>query len=390
MKKSLVVLAALSAMTSAAHAQSSVTLYGVIDLGVEYINRVATAPTSASQTLAGVPPAGSRVDMPGTGGLSASRWGLRGSEDLGGGLKAIFTLESQFSPDTGAFAGNTGIFNRQAYLGLSNQYGKVTFGKQYSSLAEGMLNFSPTRAAPAYEPGVWWLGINYRPANTVKYTGNFGPVSAAAHYSFGTGVGLTSLSPSGILYGSGLGETPGAPRDNTAWGGSLVYLDERFGLGVGYDQWNPAGSIGVTGKVRKAAIAGSYANGPMKVMAGYRWGDQTYANGNTAMRDDYWFAGVSYRINAALDLQLAYFYTNIKQLALSNSSVPTNPANPQQVSFVADYALSKRTDIYFTTAWVHNGALANDGPFTGYLFNYPQAPGQKNMVGVMSGIRHIF
>jgi predicted porin len=60
-------------------------------------------------------------------------------------------------PDTGAFAGNTGIFSRQAYIGLSNQYGKITFGKQYSSLAEGILNFSPTRTAPAYEPasGGW-------------------------------------------------------------------------------------------------------------------------------------------------------------------------------------------------------------------------------------------
>lgn len=63
-----------------------------------------------------------------------------------------------------------------------------------------------------------------------------------------------------------------------------------------------------------------------------------------------WFASVSYRVNTALDLRLAYFYWNIKQLALSNSIAPINPANLQQVSFVADYALSKRTDFHLTAA----------------------------------------
>lgn len=59
---------------------------------------------------------------------------------------------------------------------------------------------------------------------------------------------------------------------------------------------------------------------------------------------------MSYRVNTALDLRLAYFYWNIKQLALSNSIAPINPANLQQVSFVADYALSKRTDFHLTAA----------------------------------------
>jgi len=392
MKKSLIALAALGTVAGAAHAQTSVTLYGVIDTGIEYINRVASAPAAASPTnaLNGVAPAGPRVAMNGNGGLSASRWGLRGVEDLGGGLKASFVLESQITPDTGAIAANSGFFNRQAYVALANQYGKIGFGRQYASLAEGMLDFSPTRAAPAYEPGVWWLGVNYRPANTVKYTGTFGGLSVAAHYSFGTGTALTSLSGGGILYGGGLGETPGAWKDDTAWGASAKYLGDNFGFGVGYDEWHPAVTIGNPGKVRKLGAAGSYTTGPLKFIAGYRWGDQTYANGNTGLRDDYWFGGVSYRFNPAFDVQLAYFYTNIKQLSLTNTGAPTNPANPQQVSLVADYAFSKRTDVYLTTAWAHNGALANDGPFTGYLFNFASAPGQKNMVGAMAGVRHVF
>ncbi|MCY1378484.1 hypothetical protein D9M69_661240 [compost metagenome] len=126
-------------------------------------------------------------------------------------------------------------------------------------------------------------------------------------------------------------------------------------------------------------------------MAGYRWGDQTYANGNVALRDDFWFAGVNYKATPALDLELGYYYSNIKQMNLNGAtSRAINPANPQQVSFVADYALSKRTDIYLSTAWAHNGSLGNDGAFTLFLFNYALPPGGKNMVGVATGIRHTF
>ncbi|MNN55687.1 hypothetical protein D3C81_1705760 [compost metagenome] len=169
-----------------------------------------------------------------------------------------------------------------------------------------------------------------------------------------------------------------------------MYLGGTLGASIAYDQWNPAATVGNPGKVRKAAVAGSYTNGPLKLMAGYRWGDQTYANGNTAMRDDYWFAGVNYHVAPSLDLQLGYFYSDIRKLAFTNASAPVNPANVQQVSFVADYALSKRTDIYLSAAWAHNGSLGNDGPFTLYMFNYAQAPGQKNMLGVTTGIRHVF
>ncbi|WP_454740000.1 porin [Cupriavidus necator] len=81
--------------------------------------------------------------------------------DNGGGLKAYFTLESQFNPDTGQFAGNTG---RQAYGGLGDQRGMVTFGKQYSSLAEGMLNFSlPAPRPPMSRASGGWASTTGRP-----------------------------------------------------------------------------------------------------------------------------------------------------------------------------------------------------------------------------------
>ncbi|PMY01052.1 porin, partial [Pseudomonas sp. GW460-13] len=80
-----------------------------------------------------------------SGGLSGSRWGLRGVEDLGSGLKALFVLESGFGLDDGKSQQGGRLFGRQAYVGLeSDQVGRVTFGRQYTSLFDMMANFSPT------------------------------------------------------------------------------------------------------------------------------------------------------------------------------------------------------------------------------------------------------
>ncbi|CAG2154921.1 Outer membrane porin protein [Cupriavidus yeoncheonensis] len=389
MKKSLFALAALLAVAGTAQAQTSVTLYGVIDGSIEYVNRVGTAP--ANPVASGTPtaPVGPRFDMPRAGGLSASRWGLRGTEDLGTGWSALFNLESGFDWDTGNLT-TAPLFNRTAIVGLSNaEYGKVTFGRQYTAMTDGLINFSPLRFAATYEPGVWWLGVNYRQSNMAKYTGNFGGLQAVAHYSFGT---ASSVQAAGTGQALGGGETPGSIKDNNAWGASLAYFGSGVGVGIAYDEWHPAPSTtpGNTGRERKAGIGVSYTTGPLKVMGGYRYRDSAFNTGATLIRDDYWFAGVNYQATAALGLQLGYYYSNVKQFRQTPTGVSTNPANPQQVAFVADYNLSKRTDVYIATGFAHNGSLINDGQFTAFLFGYPQAPGQKNMVGVTTGIRHIF
>lgn len=389
MRKSRLALAALSATAGMAHAQTSVTLYGVIDGSIEYVNRVATAPANPVTSGTTSAPVGPRLDMPRGGGLSASRWGLRGTEELGGGWQALFTLESGFDWDTGNLT-TAPLFNRMSIVGLSSRdYGKFTFGRQYSSMMDGLINFSPLRFAATYEPGVWWLGVNYRQSNMAKYTGQFGPLQATAHYSFGTASSVQAAGTGQVL---GQGETPGSMKDNNAWGASLTYFSNGFGIGAAYDEWHPAPATtpGNTGRERKAGIGASYATGPLKVMAGYRYRDSQFNNGTTLIRDDYWFVGANYQATAALNLQLGYYYSNIKRFQQTPTGVSTNPANPQQVAFVADYALSKRTDVYVATGWAHNGSLINDGQFTAFLFGYPQAQGQKNMVGVTTGIRHIF
>ncbi|CAG2161128.1 porin [Cupriavidus numazuensis] len=375
------VLGAMSAWNGAAHAANNVTLYGVIDAPIEYVNRVATSAASPNT-------GGSRISMPSVGGLSASRWGMRGTEDLGSGLQATFVLEGAFMPDTGAMP-SSGLFGRIATVGLKkNDLGQITFGRQTTSLLDGLVNFSPLRFAATYEPGIWWMGVNYRESNMAKYTGQFGNVQAVAHYSFGTGV--PALSSGNLLANGGAGEDPAHGKDNTAYGASVMYLDGTFGLGIGYDQWNPALTPGQTAKVRKASIGGSYANGPFKLTAGYRWNKADFPNGNTFLRDDYWWAGLNYQVTPALGLSLAYFYADVKKSAATPTAASTNPPNMQQYTFLADYNLSKRTDVYFSVGYAHNGSLSFDSAATAYAFSYPSMAGQKNMVGVITGIRHIF
>src|SRR6516225_8747523 len=107
-------------LAGVAHAQSSITLYGLIDAGLTYTNNQITGAGSGH----------SNWEMT-SGAVQYSRWGLHGSEDLGAGLKAIFTLESGFNLNNGQYSSSNRIFNRQAWVGLSSRdYGSLTLGRQ--------------------------------------------------------------------------------------------------------------------------------------------------------------------------------------------------------------------------------------------------------------------
>ncbi|MEK7320012.1 MAG: porin [Pseudomonadota bacterium] len=395
MKKSLLALAAMSAFATAANAQSSVTLYGVVDLPIEYTNHL--APGLGAPNASGVPQAapggGSRVGLSGGGGLSGSRWGLRGTEDLGGGLKALFVLESGFGLDDGKSQQGGRLFGRQAFLGLqSDTLGRVTFGRQYTTMFDMFANFSPTGYATLYEPVVAQLGTNFRSDNTAKYTAVIGPVTAEAHWSFGTGVGAIGTTP---LAGGGAGEVPGNFNNNAGGGAGVLYMSGPLGLTVAYDEWRPAVNIGSPGRSRKIGAAGSYTYGPAKLMAGYRYGRTTDSSGNELIRDNYYWIGLNYQVSAPLGLTLAYFYDDVTQLrapaGVGQAALPSNnPANPWQISFVADYNFSKRTDVYLTMAYAKNSGLNFDTSAVSFANGYFLQQGANSQVGVALGIRHKF
>ncbi len=347
------------------------TLYGVADANIEYVvNQSSVRPTAANGFSVG--PASNFARMS-SGGLSGSRWGLRGEEDLGGGLKALFVLESGFSLDDGKLQQGGRLFGRQAYVGLeSRQAGRVTLGRQYTSLFDAMANFSPLGYSSQYEPLVAQLGANFRSDNTAKYVGKFGPLTARAHSSFGNGV-------------TGGGEVSGQFRRDTGYGAAVSYTAGPFAAGVAYDQANPTlTAAGGTGSLKKAAVAGSYAFGSAKLMGGYRWGLSRSASDATLLRDSYYWIGANYQATRALGLTLAYYYDDIK------SAAGVNIKNPWQISFVADYNLSKRTDVYLTTAYARNAGLNFDTSAISFANGYFPGTGKSQMVGAAVGIRHKF
>jgi predicted porin len=151
----------------------------------------------------------------------------------------------------------------------------------------------------------------------------------------------------------------------------------------------PFGDTGY-GSAKKLAVAASYTVGPAKLIGGYRWEKATYSNDATFIRDDMWWAGVNYQATQALGLTLAYYYDKLKTLQLSKAGAPSSPANPWQVSFIADYNFSKRTDVYLTTAYARNAGLNFDTSAIGFANGYFPGAGQTSMVGAAVGIRHKF
>ena len=387
MKLKGMVIAASLAGAGSAFAQSNVTLYGVADINIEYANHVGNIPTAANGFNPGPSNKVYRMD---SGGLAGSRWGLRGTEDLGGGVKSVFVLESGFSLDNGTLQQSGRLFGRQAFIGVTKAgIGQLSLGRQYTSMFEALANFSPTAYATQYEPVVLQSGANFREDNTVKYTGQFGPVTALAHWSFGTGLALPASVGIPTPIG-GNGEVPGAFRRDTAYGAAVAYASGPLGLTVGYDQWNP--TIGTSsGTMRKAVVGASYTfSNVAKIMGGYRWGQNKNAAGAVIQRDDYYWIGANYQVTPAVGLTLAYHYDDMKNL------FGTNAPNPWQVAFVANYTFSKRTDVYLSTAYAKNAGLMLESLSTVYANSlslgnsYALANGQSNMLGVALGIRHKF
>ena len=169
MKKSLIALAVLAA-SGASFAQSSVSVYGIADI---WFGQTSGSAPTVSQTVLN------------SGGVSGSRWGLKGSEDLGGGLKANFLLEQGFALDTGVSGAG---FNRQAYVGFSGGFGEVKLGNVYTAYDDisGAAN-AAFDSALAPVSGVWKsTGYVSNPNNNIYYASpSMGGFSGAVSYALG-------------------------------------------------------------------------------------------------------------------------------------------------------------------------------------------------------------
>ncbi|ACC75093.1 porin [Paraburkholderia phymatum] len=363
-----VAAAGVSLSCGAAHAQSSVTLYGIADVGIEHINNTSAGGAQTREV---------------SGNLSGSRWGLKGVEDLGGGMKAIFQLENGFNINDGTTAQSTRglganaattsrLFGRQAWVGLSYKGQQLTFGRQNSLLYEQAVAFDPMGASSRYSV----LSLDYAMAaridNSAKYTGVFGPVTAQAMYS--------------TRYDTGYGaEVPGAEITGRFFSGALTFAQGPLAASVSYEQRNSNTVATNTGSERRATAAASYVIGSVKGFAGYRYlrasnaflpaNPIRVANGSDASAANLYWAGAQYSVTPAFVLTATAYYQDVHSTG----------ADPWLAVLSADYLLSKRTDVYATAGFAHN----KDGSALGVNGYGTVAPGY-NQTGVVIGMRQKF
>ena len=237
MKKTLIAFAALSAIAGMAQAQSTVTIYGLLDGNIQSLKTSVAGSGAQAGTIQNLTQA--KIDAAG---LNGSRWGIRVSEDLGGGLAVVGNLESGFNLDTGSSAQGGLLFGRRANVGLSGGFGTVTIGRNSSSyddvsadhammeqtifdpsnINNGNSAAAATALRAAATPAAMvtaslpflaarntaWIGYNTRFNNSIKYnTPNFSGFSGSFMYALGedktTAVGASRTISANIKYANG-------------------------------------------------------------------------------------------------------------------------------------------------------------------------------------------
>ncbi|WP_019451373.1 porin [Cupriavidus sp. BIS7] len=381
MKMKLFAAAVAALAAGGAYAQSSVTLYGVVDAGVEYSNHAQTSSSSHD------------VVRLNSGGMSGSRWGLRGVEDLGGGLKGIFVLESGFNIDTGTSGQGNRLFGRQAFVGMGSQYGQLTLGRHQTPFYDFGLAYDPMAISSNYSITAQAPEFQSRADNSIKYIGTFGGLTGSLLYSTGTNTGATSAS----VYQGINGEVPGNYHLGREMSASLSYTGGPFSVGAIYDETNAGIAAADGAKIRRASVAGTYAFGPAKVFAGYRYahafdgavlpgGINTVdgANKIANVSNLYWL-GMGYQLTPALSLTGAAYFQDFRNTG----------ADPWSFVVSTDYAFSKRTDAYFNLAYTKNkdgSTLGTSSASPGSLggSGFGTTLGSYNQFGAMVGLRHKF
>ncbi|WP_323122912.1 porin [Burkholderia alba] len=375
---------ALAGSASGVRAQSSVTLYGLLDTSVMYVTKADAS--------------GGNLVSAGSGNLLGNRWGLKGSEDLGGGLKAIVQIEGGFNPNTGRLGQGGRLFGRQSFVGLSSpRFGTLTLGRQYDVLTDatwsigGVGYFGNAFSTPG---DVDNYNATSRTDKTVKYVSpSFNGLTLSGMYALG-----------GVAGSTGSGQT---------WGAAAAYKNGGLSVGGGYlfmTNTNPAATLRTgwsgtsDGTFGGSAINGGYASaksisiaratvnydaGAMIYGAYYsnaRYTPDAYSAFRSTQRYDTGGALLGYRPSPVVLLGLSYAYTK----ASGDTS-----ASYHQVALGSDYFLSKRTDLYLVGAWQRaNGTqrTANGGlqAARASIGSFGFAGGGTNQLLVSAGMRHRF
>ncbi|MEI5999677.1 porin [Paraburkholderia bengalensis] len=372
MKKILIATAIAASFASVAHAQSSVTLYGTLDAGLTYTSNVG----GHSQWALG------------SGSIDENRFGLRGAEDLGGGLKTVFTLEQGFNLNNGTQASAGKMFSRQAFVGLSSEAGTVTLGRQYDASQDFLAPLSATGS---------WGGQNF------AHFGNLDNLNKDSANAFNNSIKFKSANYAGMSFGATYGFSNNSNfANNRSYSFGAGYENAGLRVGAGYAQQNnpnsnAAGSttafdlsgLGVdtdatSFRQREFGVGASYAFGP--AVFGLVWTQARVDNitGSTeSFHVNNYEVNAKYNLTPALGLGVAYTY--------SNGAAGDYRFHVNQAGLQGNYALSKRTDIYAQGVYQLTSApegtvvpaIVDNGSVTG-------ASDSRRQTVVSVGLRHRF
>jgi predicted porin len=397
-KEAGLVFAGMAAMlaTGTALAQSSVTLYGIVDTGVGYLS--SQAPST------GATKGGQSVVKLVEGVWGGERFGFKGVEDLGGGTRAIFQLEEGFNADTGALSKAGLMFSRASWVGLTNDtYGTFTAGRQYTPYYNMLAQYGPTPwltgAFGAHPGDLDALDTDYRVNNALVYTSpSFAGLKISGMYA--------------------LGGVAGAFNTGSSWSVGAQYLAGGAGIGVGFARFDNATSGGGawsssstaysgTGEQGESSITNGYQNAAAQqrfaVTGGYQFNPQwdvsaSYSNVQYIAGPNSGFsttaifntggAVLHYRPVVSWDLAVGYSYTRATQ-----ANGVQDAASYQQINLTELYNLSKRTRIYVLEAFQRaNGQTIDNGKVVTATAAIAEqsAASSRSQFGATIGINHQF
>ncbi|MGY6258682.1 porin [Paraburkholderia caledonica] len=389
MKQNLAALAALATFAVPVFAQSSVTLYGVVDEGFNYTNNVGGKHDYELQS----------------GYAQGSRWGLKGAEDLGRGTKAIFQLENGFNLNNGRLGQGGLLFGRQAYVGVSNvAFGTVTLGRQYDSVVDYLAQTTANGNWAGYLFSHPFDNDNtdnsFRVNNTVKYASpDFAGLQFGGTYSFSNATGFAnnrqfSLGAQyvngGLLVAAAYlnADNPGQSSGGAITSTDANFVAERlriFGGGINYTFGSATlGFVYTNTNIKNPSANSGYLSGTETIQP--ITGPLAGGKLNTLKYQNFEING-KYQITPAFFVGAQYVYT------LENYDATTGGVKPKihSVGLMADYNVSKRTDLYIQGAYQK---VAGDK--TGSSLDQAYVPGAADLSSnskqlvVRAAIRHKF
>ncbi|MES2261797.1 MAG: porin [Pseudomonadota bacterium] len=358
--------AAAAALLAAAgaQAQNAVQIYGLIDAGIEHVTNVDAAGHSLTR-------------MPNlSAGSFPSRIGFRGTEDLGDGMKAVFTLENGFGPDSGTLNQGNRLFGRQAWVGLSGNWGTLTLGRNYSML---FMSFYDVDVIGPAQFGLGSIDLylpNARSDNSVAYRGTFSGTTVGATYS----LGRDTSSAGGPSATNCAGESASDSRACRNWSLLLRHDGASWGALAAYDTYNggtgAAAAFGPASSAQSDArlhLAGYTKFGAVKLAGG--WLRRKNESALVTPKSDLAYVGATFTASDAVSVD-----GQVARLDFKNSANGTT-----LFALRANYNFSKRTGAY-----VLLGHQSNQGNSAVALTAGGTTTAGATQNGVLVGLRHAF